>query len=377
MRGHVRKKNNRYYIVLELDKDPVTGKRNQKWISPQKEFNLPKPPNKKECDKLLIDYLKQLNDGTYIESTDITLGDWLTRWLSEHGRSLKPTTVASYETIIKLHILPEIGHIPLAKLKPAHLQILYDEKLSHGRLDGRPGGLSSRVVNYIHQIIRKALDKALKIELVSRNVALSTDPPKVKSEKRTSWTADDAKTFLKAVEGHSYSPVYLLILYAGLRRGEALGLQWRDIESTKNTIHISRSLVMINGKTAISDGKTLAAHRTIAVSHGLISALLSRKESDAKINDFVCVTPIGTPVYPRNLNRHFKNTIERLGLPSITIHDMRHTHASLLLAAGEQIKVVSERLGHSRASITMDIYAHVLPGQQEKAAKRIADILSD
>ncbi|GAW91904.1 integrase protein [Calderihabitans maritimus] len=196
--------------MLELDRDE-NGRRRQKWISVRKELGLPKPATKKQAEELLIQKLKELQEGWFIEPSKMTLKEYLHRWLEDYGRTnLRQTTFESYETTIRLHIIPEIGNIPLANLKPAHLQKLYADKLKGGRADGKEGGLSPRTVRYIHAILKEALKHAVKWELVARSVAEAVDPPKERPKGQQSWTAEEVHRFLEAVKDHRLYPLYLL-----------------------------------------------------------------------------------------------------------------------------------------------------------------------
>lgn len=226
MKGHLvhrGKDPKTWSLVIELGRDPQTGKRRQKWIS----FK----GTKREAQAALTDLLKELNEGTFVEPSKETVGQYLDRWLRDYAKpSLRQTTYESYESVIRVHVTPAIGHIPLAKLKPVHLQQLYAARLADGRADGRPGGLSATTVRYIHAVIKEALKHAVKWGLLARNVADAVDPPRISRREQQAWSPEEAQRFLAAVREDRLYPLYLMAITTGMRRGELLGLRWQDVD---------------------------------------------------------------------------------------------------------------------------------------------------
>lgn len=376
MRGHVQKKNGRWYVVLELDRED--GKRRQKWISPQKELGLAKPANKKQAEELLIKLINETREGTYIEPSKMLLSQFLEKWLNDHARvNVKQKTLESYQNAIYNHINPALGKIKLHKLRPAHIQQLLSEKLSEGKL-------SNRSIQYLHTVLKNALNHAVKWELVNRNAAMGVSPPRPEKKKVQAWSREEAKTFLDALKVHRLYPLYLLALTTGMRKGELLGLRWQDVDLKHNRITILQTLSSTNDGLVLQESvKTTSSSRTVDISEAAAAVLRQHRKRQLEEymvigrpeQDLVFTSERGTPINPHNLTRHFNRTIEQLGLRRIRFHDLRHTHATMLLEDGVHPKIVSERLGHSQISITMDTYSHVLPRIQKEAALKTDDLI--
>ena len=381
MRGYVVKKKKAWYIILEMDREQ--GGRQQKWVSPRKQLGLKKPATKKQAEELLVILLADLQRGTYVAPNDMTLSDLLDRWMEVHAKhNLAKTTYAIYDAHISNHIKPELGMIQVSKLKAFHLQQFYSKKLEGGRADKKSGGLSPKSVVGIHKVISSALKVAVTWELVVKNVAESISPPRIPETPQQTWTTDHAQTFLGSISKHRLHPLYVLAIVTGMRRGEILGLRWQDIDWDKSTIHIVQSMVATPAGPIITDTKTSSGRRSVVISDGLVALLKEHREKGLEEDVFrgsrnvevqssaqlVFTSERGTPLNPRNLLRHLQSACERAGVPKIPFHALRHTHATIMLKKGVHPKIVSERLGHSRVGVTLDIYSHVLPGMQAEAA---------
>ena len=381
VRGYVVKKNKTWYIVLETTRPQ--GGRKLKWLSPRKQLGLKKPATKKQAEELLIKLLSDLQRGTYVAPNDMTLSELLDRWMEVHGKqNLAKTTYAIYASHISNHLKPELGMIQVAKLKAFHLQQFYSKKLEGGRADQKDGGLSPKSVGGIHKVVSSALKAAVTWELVAKNVAESISPPRVPETPQQTWTADNAQTFLRSISKHRLHPLYVLAIVTGMRRGEILGLRWQDIDWDKSTIHIVQSMVATPEGPIITDTKTSSGKRSVVIYDGLLALLKEHREKyfeeavlrgsrageAERSSQLVFTSERGTPLNPRNLLRHLQSACERAGVPKIPFHALRHTHATIMLKNGVHPKIVSERLGHSRVGITLDIYSHVLPGMQAEAA---------
>jgi len=381
VRGYVVKKKKAWYIILEMDREQ--GGRQQKWVSPRKQLGLKKPATKKQAEELLVILLADLQRGTYVAPNDMTLSDLLDRWMEVHAKhNLAKTTYAIYDAHISNHIKPELGMIQVSKLKAFHLQQFYSKKLEGGRADKKSGGLSPKSVVGIHKVISSALKVAVTWELVVKNVAESISPPRIPETPQQTWTTDHAQTFLGSISKHRLHPLYVLAIVTGMRRGEILGLRWQDIDWDKSTIHIVQSMVATPAGPIITDTKTSSGRRSVVISDGLVALLKEHRERGLEEDVFrgsrnvevqssaqlVFTSERGTPLNPRNLLRHLQSACERAGVPKIPFHALRHTHATIMLKKGVHPKIVSERLGHSRVGVTLDIYSHVLPGMQAEAA---------
>lgn len=335
---------------------------------------------KKAAQTRLTELLRELDTGGYVEPTKLTLGEFLERWLRDYVKpKLKPTTASRYASITDQHLIPALGHIPLAKLRPADLQRYYAEAEKRGRLDGRGHSLSPATIRKHHVVIHRALEIAVKWGLVARNVADAVELPEIRREKFDVWTAEEVNTFLTAIADHRMMPLYATAIMTGMRRGELFGLRWSDVDLDEGWIYVRNTRVIVDGKVSEGDPKTEAGERRIAIADRLVSILRKHRAAMAKEkllmgeryhdSGFVFCHYDGRPANPSNVTkRQFPELIKKAGVKRIRFHDLRHTHATLLLQAGVHPKVVSERLGHSSIRITMDTYSHVLPSVQREAA---------
>ena len=374
MKGHVYKRaKGSWTIVYDLPADSITGKRRQKSQTIS--------GTKRDADRALREILLSIEQGAYVKPNKITLGELLRQWLIEYA-SMNTTdrTQESYASIVERHLIPGLGRVSLVELQAQHIQSYYANRLSEGRTDGK-GGLSARSVVYHHRILSKALDYAVKMGLVVRNVARVVEPPRVAIKTMQTLSPEEVTRFLDVARETDYYVYFATLLYTGLRRGELLALRWRnlDLDSGKLTV-VETAYKLGNGEYRIKEPKTAQSRRTVTLPLSLVD-LFKVYRSDQELlriqlgislnaDDFVFIRLDGSPINPSAVTLAFKRIIKRAGLRDIRIHDLRHTHATLMLKAGEHPKVVSERLGHANISITLDIYSHVLPGMQEAAAER-------
>ena len=293
--------------------------------------------------------------------------------------------------IIRRHLIPELGSIPLSQLEPRHLQASYSRQRERGRVDGK-GQLSLQTVRYCHSLLAEALGYAVKMGLLSRNVAQATEAPRADHKVMPTLAPEDVPRFLEAAQETPYYTLFYLLLHTGLRRGEALALRWKNVDlglaslGVSAYLSVTETVYKLGGTCIIKEPKTSKSRRRIALtpSLGLVlrqhrsaqemqRALLGKPLTDG---DFVFAHPDGTLLDPSTVSHTFNKIIRKAGLPHIRLHDLRHTHASLLLQAGVHIKVVQERLGHSSIRVTLDTYSHVIGGLQEAAAQRFDDLLA-
>jgi integrase len=240
------------------------------------------------------------------------------------------------------------------------------------------------MVQYIHAVLRRALQQARMDELISRNVAALVQPPKLPRREWQYLTPDQARQLLDAVRGDRLYAVYAVAVAVGLRRGEVLGLRWQDIDLEEGVLYVRRSLQRLGGELVLGDTKTDKSYRRVPLPRICVESLREHHERQDKERveapvwldewNLVFMTKHGTPIEPRNLLRHFQAQCEKLGLPKLRFHDLRHTCASLLLAQGVDLPIVKETLGHAAIQTTM-LYTHVAPILQRKAADRMDDLL--
>lgn len=376
MRGCITKKGSGYSIIVDLGRDSE-GKRKQKWFNGYK--------TKKEAEKALTTVLHQLQNNTYIEPSKLTVADYLTNWLETYvDVNLSPTTIAGYRVNIIKHVIPKLGNIQLQKLQSYHIQELYNEKLLKGRIDNT-GGLSAKSVVYIHRVLRKALQQAVKMQLLQRNVADFIELPKVKRFNPTILNDTQIQNMLNAIRETSYYLPVLLAIFAGLRRGEVLGLRWCDIDLEKKTIAIFQNVIPTSSGVIITTPKTEKSNRTILLSESIIVEILKHKEGQEDIkkelaeiyqnHDLINCRMDGTPLNPSTFSSDFADILKKHGLPHVRFHDLRHINATLMLKNKIPAKVASERLGHSSIGITLDLYSHVLSEMQQEAVDKLDDVI--
>jgi integrase len=384
MRGYTAKKGNRYYAVIYEGVDPTTGKERRRWY--------PAGPRKSDADKLVTELVKRHNDGDYRAPEKIALGAYLTeKWLPVQRSQLKASTFDSYRRTIELHVLPTVGHIMLSRLLPEDFEALYSRLLESGRRNGVGGGLSPTSVRYVHRILRKALNDALRKGTIAKNPAALADPPRgsgpegAEREMRV-WTATELQSFLALISAERLAPAYFLAAHSGMRRGEVLGLRWSDTDLPRKRLSVRQAVTAVAYQLRVSDVKTGTARRTIDIDDPVVAQLGAwrKRQAEERLlvgpgyedHGLVFARPDGRPVHPEFVSRTFDRVVARSGLPVIRFHDLRHTHATLLLKAGVPVKVVSERLGHASPGFTLNVYQHVVPGMQAAAAVTFSRLLA-
>jgi integrase len=352
--------------------------------------------SRKAAAEALREQIGKIADGTHVMSSRVTVGAHFGEWLD--GLRLAPSTVASYRKNVRLHIVPHIGDLQLQQLTGTRLTKLYRHLELAGRADKKDGGLFARTVRYIHTIVHKALATAVRDGRLAINPADKATPPSAKEAAAPEmhvWTGEQLRAFLDWSQStdDDLHVAWLVLAMTGMRRGEALALQWRDVDFDASTIAVRRSVTVVKTKgkgeeLAVGtpksnkprvidiDPQTLAALRAHRKTLGTISLALARDDAP------VLGTLDGEIRHPERFSVRFKNRLaqarRKLGgdaLPEIRLHDLRHTHATLLLRAGEPVKVVSERLGHANPMITLTVYAHVMPGMQREAASKFAALV--
>jgi len=372
MRGHIVKRaKNSYSIAISLGKDPTTSKYKQQWVSVK--------GTKKEAEKRLAEILHQIDNGTFLRPGKTTLAEYLERWLKDYvWPNLAPRTAEGYEHIIQRHLIPSLGNMPLTQLKPEQLQRYYSEKLSGGRCDGK-GALSPRTVRHHHVTLHDALEHAVKMGLLNRNVADAVSPPRYQRPQWQTLSEFDISTFLEVAKRTPYYVLFYQALFTGMRRSELLALRWCDVDLLLCQAHVTRTLHHLRtGEIVFRAPKTAKGRRLVSLSPSAARLLQEHKEKQAatraslgiplKDDDLIFSDLVGKPLLPDTVTHAWVKLARRAGLKGLRLHDARHTHASLMLKQGVHPKIVQERLGHASIQITLDTYSHVAPGLQEAAA---------
>ena len=335
---------------------------------------------KKEAERTLRERLSAVETGSYVTKQKETVTEFMQRWMDTYvATNTTIRTQEGYRGNIKRYISPAIGNIPVQTLTARHVQGMYADRLERG--------LSARTVLHPHRVLREALGHAVKWGLLTRNVADAADPPRAQQKALDMWDADTIDRFLEAAEGSRFRDLYHLAILTGMRRSELAGLKWESVDLTNGMLSVVRTLQRIPGhglvegqpKTARSRRSIELAPETIVLLHGIRGRQIEQSLEAGELWQhlgFVFTQLDGTPIDPESVSRDFCAIVRRSGLPHLTLHGLRHGHATLALTAGMNPKVVSERLGHSTIAMTMDTYSHVLPGLQAEAALAVEQLLA-
>lgn len=307
-----------------------------------------------------------------------TVAQFLDDWLETVSPSLGARTFQHYAMVVRLHIKPNLGHLRLDKLAPQHVQGLLTRKSA--------SGLSALSVRHIRGILRIALNQALRLGLVARNVATLAVAPKYERKSFRALSPEEARQLLSVAKGDRLEAVYSVALSLGLRMGEILGLRWQDVDLDGATLTVNQAISRIAGKGLVAGApKTDRSRRALFLPDGVLRALKAHRLRHLQQRlaagsrwqgcGLVFTSGIGTPLEPRNLFRSFKALLRKAALPNIRFHDLRHSAASLLLAQGVPMRAVMELLGHSNIGTTADIYSHVMPAMMRDVADKMDAIL--
>lgn len=367
--GYVTNRDGRWYAVNYEGLDPLTGRDRRRWH--------------RASDEAAARALANNLPSTRPQSPrGITVSRYLcTRWLPTRQDRLRPTTAFRYEQMIDRYVLPHIGRVPMRSLTITHLEDLYAHLRRSGRHDGGP--LAPKTVLNVHQILRTALGDAERSGLVQRNVARLMDPPcHGAAPEQRCWNEHQLRQFLHVAMTHRLGPAIWLAAMTGMRRGEVLGLRWTDIDLETATLSIRRSVSCTGYQVHTTPTKTRTSRRAIDLDQRTMDVL--REWRHQQLSELAAVAADGTvftrtdgePVHPHALSQTVSRLQRSAGVPTIRLHDLRHTHATLMLKHGIPLKVVSERLGHSTPAFTMAVYQHVLPGMQRDAANTFARLIT-
>lgn len=379
-----------YLVRVEGKRDPATGKRRQ--LSKQ-------VATMREAKALEADWTAEVARGTALDPNKTTVADLLREWLASKQGDISAQSLRDYEIVLEKHLVPALGDVPVQRLTAARVQQQENA--------WRDAGMSPRMVRACHMRLAQALRYAVRLGIVAANACDSVNPPKLGKAKAATWNQEEAAVFLDAAmhrpvltrggdtgirRPDDLHPLWHFLVLEGMRRGEALGLRWRDLNIERGTAHIVQTVVHNKAKRqpGETDGRTLiqnrtktgAGARTVRLTARTLAALKEHRKaqnarrlaaSEWQDHDLIICTSKGTPINPTNVQRSFNAILAAARMPDgsplrrIRVHDLRHTSATLLLLAGTHPKVVSERLGHASISITLDLYSHVLPDAQDSA----------
>ena len=325
-------------------------------------------------------------DDTFVNPSKLATGAWLTRWLEGRKASVAPRTHERYCGLIATHVAPAIGHIPLQKLSANDLDRTYAALLTDGH-QRSSGGLSPRTVRFTHTIIKKALSDAQRKGLVNRNVAALADPPAhsaCRTPEMAVWSPTELGSFLIATADHEHGVLFRTAAMTGLRRGELGGLRWRDVDLETGLLTVRRALVKVSGEWTFAEPKTAAGRRTIDLDPVTVATLRRHRQvilerrlalgPGWQDQDLVFPAVAGGPADIDGWGKSFRRAVRDTGLAPVRFHDLRHTHATHLLATTD-VRTVASRLGHADPGMTLRVYAHVMPGRQASAATAVAALV--
>ena len=362
MRGYVTKHNGHWCAVID-SRTNGQGKR-----------SFHRADTERAAKTLLNQLMGKVEAGTYVAPNRMTLAEFAFMWLRDYAKpNLKASTFGQYELMLRVHLIPELGEKRLTDIDPLHIQ--------QAIAAIQRKGLKPKTVKHAYTTLRRVLNQAVDWGMLRANPIKRVEAPRVPKRELQVWTPAQVQTFLQGVAKDPNYPIYYLALSTGMRRGEILGLYQQDIDFAGGHISIQRSLTAgekgrptQSGPKSETGRQKVASQRRVAISPNTADVLRWHLDRHPG-RDEVFLSVNGNPVHTSNLGKQFRAHIKRLGLPGITFHDLRHTHATMLLLNGVHPKVVQERLGHASVQITLDTYSHLLPHMQDEAALALDSVL--
>jgi integrase len=371
MKGYFRKRGDKWSFTIDIGRDPATGKRTQKTRSGFK--------TKKEAQEHCAKLITELTKGIFVDSKNMTVQELIEEWLETVKVKVRDTTFKNYSRAANSRIIPVLGQSKLKELSISHVQKYVNDCIEEG--------LSSSYIEYIFTVLKSSMEYAIKTERLVKNPLKYVEIPRPRRAQHITWSIEEINRFLHFAQFDSpiYHIIFKLLIHTGMRRGEVLGLHWKEVDLKNNKISVTTSLVYDEDGFRCTDLKTASSKRLISIDDELVSELKKYKANQNQFKlalgagyedqDLVCAREDGRPIYPRTLATKFDSIIKKASVPKIRLHDLRHTHATILLKLGENPKVVSERLGHSTVTMTLDTYSHVTPDMQKSTADKFGNAL--
>jgi integrase len=439
LRGSIYKRGKTWTIVYDEGVDPVTGKRRQRSRSG---FG-----TKKAAESALNEALSALASGMYVAPHRQSVAEFFEEWLETRRAQLRPSTWATYRRYCEVHVVPRIGSVRLVDLDPGHLQAMYADMFASGRRPVRAGrpvevaetaislkaegstwakvadrlnerfpdegpftrhsaaalvrrhqeatepaerseGLSARTVTQTATIVKRALKDAVRWGRLVRNPADAVDAPRRQMRPELAvWDAETLSEFLTRAESEQdrHAPLWGLLASTGMRRGEALGLRWCDVDLDAGVLTVVRTLVTVGHTPTVSEPKTAAGRRPIHLDAHTVTMLRTHRRQQLEerallglgrpaVDGMVFTMPDGSPLHPDRVSRDFQRRCAQWGFPRLPLHGLRHTWATLAMRNGVHPRVVQERLGHSNIAVTLGTYSHVAPVMHTEAAELVAGL---
>ena len=359
----------RWLVRVFLGREPETRKRRY--------HNRTIHGTARRAQEYLTKMLRERDLGRGLEGSETTLDEFLDRWLDTAAKPrLRRKSYKSYESLMRRYIRPALGERILSAVTPLDVQNAYQKMIDRG--------LSSRTVRYAHSVLRSAMRQAIRWRLLAQDPTDGVQLPRLRRREMRVLNAKQSRAFLSAAIKTHYGPVFAVALTTGMRPSEYLGLKCEDVDWDRGTVSVVRTLERSAGGWRFAETKRARSRRVIKLQDWVLETLkklqaktMRRSECSLPDNsELVFTSPAGHPIYSDKLAKRFKAILRQAELPIIRLYDLRHTSATLALAAGVPPKVVAEQLGHASAAFTLDVYSHLLPHMQEEAASKVEQILA-
>ena len=377
--GSIRKRKTKngyvWQLTIELPADPITGKRVRKYKTVR--------GTKKEAEHEMYKMITEIDKGCYVDNKNITVKEWIDTWMAVYIQpNVSPTTLSGYEGMISRYIVPLLGGLQVQRLTAVAVQSWVNSL----KVSPKSGNeLSAATIKHTYHVLRSAMEKAVLAGIILRTPCTGIILPKGKKKEAIIYNEAEIKRLVKAARGNEMELIIEIELCLGVRRGELLGLQWKDIDWDNKKIHIRRNRVVVKGKSVIKEPKTAAGLRTLDAPEQLMQKLrkhwmecMERKMQMGNgytDTEFIIVHQDGKPIYPEYVSQMLTKLQKRANLPLCRFHDLRHLCASIMLKQGVDVKVAQARLGHADIATTLNIYTHVLPSSAREAAEKIGMIV--
>jgi integrase len=369
--------------MIDIGPDAATGKRRQRRIGPYR--------SRRDAELAAAKAIADVNSGLAADPQGVTLAEYLRdHWLpGREVRGIKPTTLANYRWISETYLIPRLGWRRLSKLEPPEIVAFFDTFSKEPGRAGKPR--SARTIALTHRVLSMALAHAVRSGVIARNPAerARDDLPRGQTAAETAiWTPEQLGQFLRDASSDRLHCLWVLAATTGMRRGELCGLRWEDIDLDTGTLTVRRALVMVHGVPTETTPKTGSGQRQIGLDQATIAVLRAhqaRQNSEQqncppglwKHQGHVFTDELGRPLIPEYVTKNFTRVVRRAGLPKIRLHDTRHSHATAMIAAGVDVKIVADRLGHASTAITQNTYQHRVEALDRAAAEKVAGLIFD
>lgn len=367
---------------VSIGRDPGTGKHKQKYFYGKTQA---------EVRKKMTAFSAELDNGVMTEPSKMTVGQWLDIWRAEYSGGIKSSTVDQYRTQVEQHLKPAFGAVKLDKLTAPMIQKLYNQKQRERKADPKGHeGLSAKSIKNLHGVLHEALERAVKLGYIKVNPCDACELPRIERHEIQPLTNEEVGKFLKAIRGHKYERLFTVMVFSGMRQGEALGLRWSCVDLVAGTIRVDRQLQ----KERVSGGgggyhlvETKTSNiRTITLAPFVVEVLKVQKKAQAEQRllmgqdwknewNLVFTHENGGHLAAKTTYDCFKLISKKIGLETARLHDLRHTFATLSLQNGDDLKTVADALGHSNISTTANIYAHVTERMRKESAARMENLI--